>query len=159
MCTVPQGDCRRREIQFLTDFLNQYRIGRPRWYWDSKVECEMDFDNIWIVGRLCILALMKGHIGGIKSSQKSKESPDLRTLILNILDKGFDSAYLLLCVSTAVITTKTLNTYKKCYVICKLYLQILFSCVTAFVITEGKSWSNAMVCSTNQRMVPVGVLV
>lgn len=74
MCTVPQGDSSQRDIQFLNDFVNQYGIGGPTWYWDSKVERESDFDNTIIVSRLCILALMKGHISGIKSRNQLKST-------------------------------------------------------------------------------------
>jgi len=105
MCILPQSDCSWREIQFLTDFVNQYFRGRPERYWDSKVERETDFDNTQVVGRLFILEIMKGHI---KSN----------TLILPMLPHCVDyrcillmgssghtkdlTAYLLLCVSTTV---------------------------------------------------------
>lgn len=46
MCTVPQGDLFSRDIQFLTDFLNQCCVGRLRWDRDGKGEGETDFDNI-----------------------------------------------------------------------------------------------------------------
>ena len=43
---VPQCDRSGREVELLTNFPHQCCIRRTTWYQDSKVECEMDFDNI-----------------------------------------------------------------------------------------------------------------